>query len=56
MTPAKLRLAVAAMASQKTILALCAANWASRSTLYRHASPTGEAQGGSARFFNLRLT
>ncbi len=53
MTPAKLRLAMAAMGKPETnVGALCRELGVTRSTLYRHVSPTGEPrvmQGGSSR-------
>jgi DNA-binding phage protein len=43
MTPAKLRLAMAAMGKPETnVAALCEDLGITRSTLYRHVSPTGE--------------
>lgn len=46
MTPAKLRLAQAAMGQPETnVGALCAELGITRSTLYRHVSPTGELRG-----------
>jgi hypothetical protein len=43
MTPAKLRLAMAAMGKPETnVAALCEELGVTRSTLYRHVSPTGE--------------
>jgi DNA invertase Pin-like site-specific DNA recombinase len=53
MTPAKLRLAMAAMGRPETnVGALCRELGVTRSTLYRHVSPTGEPRGmqrGSSR-------
>ena len=47
MTPAKLRLAMAAMGKPETnVGALCRELGVTRSTLYRHVSPTGEARRG----------
>jgi DNA invertase Pin-like site-specific DNA recombinase len=46
MTPAKLRLAVAAMGKPETNVGdLCRELGITRSTLYRHVSPTGEPRG-----------
>jgi DNA invertase Pin-like site-specific DNA recombinase len=46
MTPAKLRLAQAAMGKPETSVgALCEELGITRSTLYRHVSPTGELRG-----------
>ena len=47
MTPAKLRLAMAAMGKPETNVGdLCRELGITRSTLYRHVSPTGEVRGG----------
>lgn len=55
MTPAKLRLAMAAMGNPETnVGALCRELCVTRSTLYRHVSPTGEARGSAARITNDR--
>jgi len=45
MTPAKSRLAIAAMGKPETNVGdLCRELGVTRSTLYRHVSPTGEAR------------
>ena len=50
MTPAKLRLAMAAMGKPETNVGdLCRELSITRSTLYRHVSPTGEARGDAMR-------
>jgi DNA invertase Pin-like site-specific DNA recombinase len=50
MTPAKLRLAMAAMGKRETNVGdLCRELGVTRSTLYRHVSPTGEARGIAMR-------
>jgi DNA invertase Pin-like site-specific DNA recombinase len=50
MTPAKLRLAMAAMGKPETnVGSLCQELAITRSTLYRHVSPTGEARGALRR-------
>ena len=50
MTPAKLRLAIAAMGKPETNVGdLCRELGVTRSTLYRHVSPTGEARGIAMR-------
>jgi len=50
MTAAKLRLAMAAMGSPETnVGALCRELGITRSTLYRHVSPTGERRASAAR-------
>jgi DNA invertase Pin-like site-specific DNA recombinase len=50
MTSAKLRLAMAAMGKPETnVGALCRELGVTRSTLYRHVSPIGEARGDAAR-------
>jgi DNA invertase Pin-like site-specific DNA recombinase len=55
MTPAKLRLAMAAMGKPETnVGALCRELGVTRSTLYRHVSPTGEARGDATRLQNSR--
>ena len=57
MTPAKLRLAIAAMGKPETNVGdLCRELGITRSTLYRHVSPTGELRGdGTARLNGRRL-
>lgn len=53
MTPAKLRLAIAAMGKPETNVGdLCRELGVTRSTLYRHVSPTGEARS-DARVLKL---
>ena len=50
MTPAKLRLAMAAMGKPETNVGdLCQELGITRSTLYRHVSPTGEPRAAAAR-------
>ena len=50
MTPAKLRLAMAAMGKPQTnVGALCRELGITRSTLYRHVSPIGELRGNVTR-------
>ena len=50
MTPAKLRLAMAAMGNLETnVGSLCQELGVTRSTLYRHVSPTGEPRGEAKR-------
>jgi len=50
MTPAKLRLAIAAMGKPETnVGALCRELGITRSTVYRHVSPTGEPRGNAMR-------
>ena len=50
MTSAKLRLAMAAMGKPETnVGSLCAELGVTRSTLYRHVSPTGEVRGNATR-------
>jgi DNA invertase Pin-like site-specific DNA recombinase len=50
MTPTKLRLAMAAMGKPETnVGSLCKELGITRSTLYRHVSPTGEARGIAMR-------
>lgn len=45
MTPAKVRLAMAAMGQPGTVVAdLCKELGVTRQTLYRHVSPTGQAR------------
>ena len=53
MTPAKLRLAMAAMGKPETnVGVLCRELGITRSTLYRHVSPTGEPRGEGKRLLN----
>ena len=53
MTPAKLRLAMAAMGKHETnVGALCRELGITRSTLYRHVSPTGERRADAARLLH----
>ena len=55
MTPAKLRLAMAAMGKPETnVGSLCAELGVTRSTLCRHVSPTGKARGSAARIIKDR--
>ena len=55
MTPAKLRLAIAAMGKPETNVGdLCRELGVTRSTLYRHVSPTGEAGGNAVRLLKTR--
>ena len=55
MTPAKLRLAMAAMGKPETNVGdLCRELGITRSTLYRHVSPTGEPRADAARLPNGR--
>ncbi|MGA7372134.1 MAG: recombinase family protein, partial [Methyloceanibacter sp.] len=50
MTPAKLRLAMAAMGKAETNVGdLCRELGITRSTLYRHVSPAGEPRGEATR-------
>ena len=50
MTPAKLRLAMAAMGKPETnVGSLCRELGITRSTLYRHVSPTGDLRANAAR-------
>jgi DNA invertase Pin-like site-specific DNA recombinase len=50
MTPAKVRLAMAAMGQPETkVGALCAELGVTRQTLYRHVSPTGELRSDGAK-------
>jgi DNA invertase Pin-like site-specific DNA recombinase len=54
MTPAKLRLAMAAMGKAETNVGdLCRELGVTRSTLYRHVSPTGEARPEGKRVLKL---
>lgn len=56
MTPAKIRLAMAAMGKPETNVGdLCRELGITRSTLYRHVSPTGEPRGGAMRPETLRV-
>jgi DNA invertase Pin-like site-specific DNA recombinase len=57
MTPARLRLAMAAMGKPETNVGdLCRELGITRSTLYRHVSPTGDLRGdGAARLNGRRL-
>lgn len=55
MTPAKLRLAMAAMGKPETNAGdLCRELGITRSTLYRHVSPTGELRGDGPRLLHER--
>jgi DNA invertase Pin-like site-specific DNA recombinase len=55
MTPAKLRLAMAAMGKPETNVGdLCRELGITRSTLYRHVSPIGELRGDGATRLNAR--
>jgi len=55
MTPAKLRLAMAAMGKPGTNVGdLCGELGITRSTLYRHVSPTGELRGDGPRLLHGR--
>ena len=55
MTTAKLRLAMASMGKPETnVGALCKELGITRSTLYRHVSPTGEPRANAARMINDR--
>jgi DNA invertase Pin-like site-specific DNA recombinase len=54
MTPAKLRLAIAAMGKPETNVGdLCRELGVTRSTLYRHVSPSGEARPDAKRVLKL---
>jgi DNA invertase Pin-like site-specific DNA recombinase len=54
MTPAKLRLAIAAMGKPETNVGdLCLELGVTRSTLYRHVSPTGEVRPDAKRVLKL---
>jgi hypothetical protein len=56
MTPVKLRLAMAAMGKPETNVGdLCRELGVTRSTLYRHVTPTGELRGGSRVLQGRRL-
>lgn len=53
MTPAKVRMAMAAMGHKETkVGALCAELGVTRQTLYRHVSPTGELRSDGAKLLN----
>ena len=53
MTPAKLRLAMAAMGKPETnVGSLCRELGITRSTLYRHVSPTGQPRADATRVLN----
>jgi DNA invertase Pin-like site-specific DNA recombinase len=55
MTPAKIRLAMAAMGHKDTkVGALCAELGVTRQTLYRHVSPTGELRPDGAKLLKSR--
>ena len=55
MTPAKLRLAMAAMASRDTKVGeLCAELGITRQTLYRHVGPTGELREDGRKLLERR--
>ncbi|MCV9996594.1 recombinase family protein [Paeniglutamicibacter sp. ZC-3] len=55
MTPAKIRLAMAAMGHKDTkVGALCAELGITRQTLYRHVSPTGELRPDGAKLLKSR--
>ncbi len=57
MTPAKLRLAAAAMRQPETKVAdLCAELGITRQTLYRFVSPTGELRRDGKRLMERRVT
>ena len=54
MTPAKLRLAMAAMGKPETNVGdLCQELGITRSTLYRHVTPTGEPRGDGTRLLKM---
>jgi DNA invertase Pin-like site-specific DNA recombinase len=54
MTPAKLRLAMAAMGKPETnVGGLCQELGITRSTLYRHVTPTGEPRGEATRLLKI---
>ena len=54
MTPAKLRLAMAAMGKRETNVGdLCQELGITRSTLYRHVTPTGEPRGDGTRLLKM---
>jgi DNA invertase Pin-like site-specific DNA recombinase len=54
MTPAKLRLAMAAMGKPETNVGdLCHELGITRSTLYRHVTPTGEPRGDGTRLLKM---
>ncbi|WP_104081355.1 recombinase family protein [Cryobacterium sp. Y11] len=53
MTPAKIRLAMAAMGQKETIVGdLCKELGITRQTLYRHVSPSGELRPDGAKLFS----
>lgn len=55
MTPAKVRLAMAAMGHKETkVGALCDELGVTRQTLYRHASPTGELRPDGAKLLKSK--
>jgi DNA-binding phage protein len=55
MSPAKIRLAMAAIGHQDTkVAALCAELGITRQTLYRHVSPTGELRPDGERLLKSR--
>jgi DNA invertase Pin-like site-specific DNA recombinase len=55
MTPAKVRLAMAAMGQKETnVAALCAELGVTRQTLYRHVSPTGELRPDGEKLLNSK--
>lgn len=55
MTPAKIRLAMAAMGHKETkVGALCAELGITRQTLYRHVSPTGELRPDGAKLLKSK--
>ncbi|WP_426988202.1 recombinase family protein [Pseudarthrobacter sp. Y6] len=55
MTPAKVRLAMAAMGQKETkVGALCAELGITRQTLYRHVSPTGELRTDGQKLLNTK--
>jgi len=55
MTPAKVRLAMAAMGQKETKVGeLCKELGITRQTLYRHASPSGELRPGGAKVISKR--
>lgn len=55
MTPAKVRLAMAAMGHKETkVSALCEELGVTRQTLYRHVSPTGELRPDGAKLLKLK--
>jgi DNA-binding phage protein len=53
MTPAKIRLAMAAMGQNETMVSdLCKELGITRQTLYRHVSPSGELRPDGAKLFS----